>query len=274
METFAPVWLAGFAASLLATGVLAGLLAGLLGVGGGIVVVPVLFHLFTLINIDPAVKMHLAVGTSLAAIIPTSIISARSHYKRGGIDPDLLKSWGPAVMLGVLLGAVLGGLADGRVLTAIFGVIGLMVALHMVLRREGAALAPSLPARPLQWLIATIIGGFSTVMGIGGGTLSVPILSAFSYPIRRAVGTAAAIGMVIAIPGAIGFIISGWGRESLPPLSLGFVNLVGFALIVPASMLTAPLGAKLAHTINPNFLRKAFAFFLFLTGLRMLSSLF
>lgn len=268
-----PQFLALFAAILIGTGAVAGVLAGLLGVGGGIVIVPVLFNLFPFLGIDESVRMHLAVGTSLATIIPTSIMSARAHDRRGSLDRALLKSWGPAVFAGVVAGTVLGAGARGEVLTAVFAVVALAVAANMAFRREGMVVADSLPAGLKRHLMGLVVGGFSVVMGIGGGTLSVPILTAFSYPIRRAVGTAAALGFVIAVPGTIGFILAGLGVPDRPPGSLGYVNLIGFGLIVPATMLTAPLGARIAHAISPPLLRKAFALFLLLTSLRMFSSL-
>lgn len=264
-----PAFLAAFAAALLATGAVAGVLAGLLGVGGGIVIVPVLFNLFPLLGIDEAVRMHVAVGTSLATIIPTSIVSARAHYQRGSLDLDLLKSLAPGVVVGVALGSWLGARAGGATLTAIFAVVALLVAANMAFRKEGMVVAPALPGGVVRQAIAVVIGGFSVVMGIGGGTLSVPILSAFAVPIRRAIGTAAALGLVIGLPGALSFIAAGLGVPDRPPGSLGYANLIGFALIVPTTMLLAPVGARLAHTIPPALLRKAFALFLFLTALRM-----
>lgn len=269
-----PVFLAAFAAVLLGTGLAAGILAGLLGVGGGIVIVPVLFNLFPLLGIDEAVRMHLAVGTSLATIIPTSIMSMRAHHGRGAVDWDLLKSWALAIACGVVAGTVLGAWAKGSVLTAVFGTVAIVVSANMALRKEGMTVADHLPVGAARQAIAAGIGLFSVMMGIGGGTLTVPILSAFSYPIRRAVGTASAIGLIIAVPGTIGFIASGVGVSGLPPFSLGYANLIGFALIVPATMLAAPWGAKIAHTIKPDALRKAFALFLFLTALRMFWSLY
>ncbi|RFA28439.1 hypothetical protein CAI21_12740 [Alkalilimnicola ehrlichii] len=260
-------------AALLVTGAVAGVLAGLLGVGGGIVIVPVLYHLFTLLGIDESVKMHVAVGTSLATIVPTSIMAARSHAKRGGLDKELLYSLGPALLFGVLIGSLLSGYLRGTTLTAIFAVIALLVALNMAFKpskrfREG------LPGGPFKAAIGTVIGGFSTLMGIGGGTLTVPILNAFNYPIHRAVGTASAIGLLISIPGAIAFLLHGLQATGLPPGSLGYVNLLGFALIVPMTLAMAPYGARLAHAINADRLRQVFALFLFLTALRMFYGLF
>lgn len=266
-------WLAALVAGLFATGIFAGVLAGLLGVGGGIVIVPVLFHVFSLLGIDEAVRMHLAVGTSLATIIPTSIASARSHHRRGSVDIPLVRSWGPAILAGVVIGTVIAGLVRGSVLTAVFATIALAVAANMAFRREGWVVRETLPAGISKHAIGSGIGGISAMMGIGGGTLSVPILSACSYPIRKAVGTAALIGLIIAVPGAIGFIVAGLEIPNRPPGSLGYVNAIGFALIVPATILSAPWGAKIAHAINPVHLRRAFAVFLFLTSLRMFYSL-
>ncbi len=275
METFTadPQFLILFSGLLLLTGIIAGVLAGLLGVGGGIVIVPVLFNIFLFLGIDETIRMHLAVGTSLATIIPTSIMSARAHYKRGGIDVDLLKSWVPAIFLGVLAGTYFGGNARGEVLTIVFAVVALIVAANMAYRKEGMTIADALPGGIKRFLMGIGVGGFSVMMGIGGGTLTVPLLTAFNYPIRRAVGTASALGFVIGVPGAIGFILSGWNAANLPPASLGYANLIGFALIVPATMLMAPVGARIAHTINPRTLRLAFGFFLFVTSVRMFLSL-
>ncbi|MCJ8340536.1 MAG: sulfite exporter TauE/SafE family protein [Pseudomonadales bacterium] len=268
-----PLFFISFAIALLATGAIAGLLAGLLGVGGGIVIVPVLYLMLPLLGVDESVLMHVAVGTSLATIIPTSIMSARSHHKRGGVDFELLKSWGPIIFLGVVIGGYFGTTVKGEVLTLIFAVVAILVAANMALRKEGIVLADALPVGAIRHSLALVVGMFSVVMGIGGGTLSVPILTAFNYPIRRAVGTASAIGLIIALPGSATFILSGMGHPDLPPGSLGYANLFGFALIVPATMLMAPVGAKLAHSINPIHLRMAFAFFLLLTSLRMFYSI-
>jgi len=267
-----PLYFLTFVVVLLCTGAVAGLLAGLLGVGGGIVIVPVLFHLFPFLGIEEAVRMHLAVGTSLATIIPTAIMSARSHHKKGAIDFDLLKSWGPMIFIGVLVGGFLGSLAKGWVLTLIFACVALLVAANMALKKENLHLAESLPTGILRAILGFVIGGFSVVMGIGGGTLSVPLLTAFHYPIRRAVGTAAAIGFIIAVPGTVSFVLSGLGNPDLPPGSYGYLSLFGFFSIVPATMLIAPVGAKIAHSVNPSLLRKAFAVFLFVTSVRMFYS--
>jgi uncharacterized membrane protein YfcA len=250
-------------------GAFAGLIAGLLGVGGGIVIVPALYIVLTAVNIDELIRMHVAVGTSLAIIIPTSIISARSHYKRGSVDVPLLKQWGPPLLGGVVVGAFVASLVSGLVLSAIFATIAILVSANMLRGDKGWRAGEALPGQPARGAIAAFIGMISTMMGIGGGTLSVPILTAYSWPIRRAVGTAAAIGVIIAIPGATGFLISGLGADGRPPFTVGYINLIGVALIVPTTMLLAPYGAKLAHTMAPGRLQAAFAIFLGLTALRM-----
>jgi uncharacterized membrane protein YfcA len=263
-------WLLALAAALAGTGVLAGVMAGLLGVGGGIVIVPVLFHVFGVLGIDESVRMHMAVGTSLSTIIPTSIVSTRSHYRRGAVDIALLKAWALAIFAGVAVGTAIGGSVKGSVLTLVFAVVALAVAAHMAFRQEGHHFRDTLPTGAAKAAIGATIGCISAMMGIGGGTLTVPTLSACSYPIRRAVGTAAAIGLIISIPGTIGFTLAGLGVADRPPASFGYVSLIGFALLTPTTMLAAPWGAKLAHTIPPQALRWAFAVFLALTSARMI----
>lgn len=261
--------LAGLILALAGTGIVAGILAGLLGVGGGIVIVPVLFHLLTFFDVGDDIRIHIAVGTSLATIILTSISSAWSHHKKGAIDWNLLKRWGPAIFLGVIGGTWAAGISDATLLTAVFATLALIVAGNMAFRPAGMHLSKSLPGSPFKEMIGGFIGWFSAMMGIGGGTFTVPILTLFQYPIRKAVGTASAIGLIIAIPGTIGFLISGFNAPDLPVGNLGYVNILGFVVIVPMTILFAPLGAHIAHTINTERLKKLFAFFLFITSIRM-----
>ncbi|WP_181700028.1 sulfite exporter TauE/SafE family protein [Chthonobacter albigriseus] len=263
-----------YAASLLATGALAGFVAGLLGVGGGIVIVPVLFYVFTLLGLDEDVKMHVAVGTSLSTIIATSAMSVRAHYRKGAVDVAMLKRWFVATVAGVVLGTVLASHVKGPTLTAVFGTVALIVSFHMAFSRPTWRIADAPPKGIGEQAIAAMIGMVSAMMGIGGGTLSVPTLTLFNYPIHRAVGTAAAIGFIIGVPGTIGFVIGGLGEPDLPPFSLGYVSLVGLALILPTSMAMAPWGARAAHALPTRKLKLAFAAFLFVTGLRMLASVF
>lgn len=262
-------WLLGLALALLATGLAAGLLAGLLGVGGGIVIVPVLYHLFSLLGIDESVRMHVAVGTSLATIIPTSIMSSRAHRRRGSLDLALIRRLMPSVIVGVVAGSVASRYLSGAVLTAVFATIALAVALNMAFKRDGFAIGDGLPGTAGTAVLGGSIGGISTLMGIGGGTLSVPILNALRVPMHTAVGTGAMLGMVISVPGAVAFLLNGLDVPLRPPFSLGYVNLLGMALIVPATIATTGWGAALAHRIDAKRLRQVFAAFLALTALRM-----
>ena len=259
--------------ALLATGALAGFVAGLLGVGGGIVIVPVLFYVFTALGIDPEVKMHVAVGTSLATIIATSIMSVRTHWRKGAVDVAMLKRWGPGIVVGVVIGTLLAARVRGEVLTGVFASVALVVALHMAFSRPHWRIADRLPGRVGESLMATAIGCFSALMGIGGGTLSVPTLTLFGYPIHKAVGTAAAIGLLIGVPGTLGFVLGGLGAADLPPFSFGYVSLIGLALILPTSMTLAPYGARAAHALPVARLKLAFAAFLFITSIRMFASI-
>ncbi|WP_213548281.1 sulfite exporter TauE/SafE family protein [Vannielia litorea] len=271
-DTYSLGLLFALAVGLVATGAVAGVLAGLLGVGGGIVIVPVLFWLFDWLGVPDAVAMHVAVATSLATIIPTSISSARSHHKKGAIDAALLKSWAPVIFVGALIGGLLSKVIASSGLTLIFGVIALLVSINMALPKK-IVLADELPQGPIaRGLVPGFIGVFSALMGIGGGTLSVPTLTAFSFPVHRAVGTAAAFGLVIAVPAVIGFVWSGIGVPLRPPYSLGYVSIPAAVLIFSASVFTAPVGSNIAHRLNPARLKLAFAAFLFLSALKMLWS--
>ena len=274
MEILAdPATVALFIGALALGALVAGLLAGLLGVGGGIVIVPILYWILTALEVDPAIVMHIAVGTSLLTIIPTAISSSRSHNRRGNVDPELFRRWLPGVFVGAALGGISARFYEGAVLQAVFGVVALLVAVNMTLRK-GIVIGQTPPKSvAANAALGGIVGYISALMGIGGGTLSVPILSAFSVPILKAVGTASTFGLVISIPAVLGFIWAGWSVPGLPPLSLGYVNLAAAAIIIPITVLTAPLGARIASSINQRALRLCFAAFLGLTAVRMLLSL-
>lgn len=261
------------AAGLLVAGVFAGIIAGLLGVGGGIVIVPVLFHAFPMLGVDEAVRMHLAVGTSLATIIPTSLRSVASHNKHGAVDWVLLKEWAVPITIGVLAGSAAANYVSGGFLMLVFAVIALAVALNLAFGKEEWRLGDAMPGGGAKHAIGMSIGGLSTLMGIGGGTFGVTLMTLFNVPIHRAVATAAGLGVIISIPGTIGFISAGIGELGRPPLSLGYVNLIGFALIVPATVLTTPWGVALAHALPRQTLKRAFAAFLALTSIRMFMDL-
>ena len=266
--------LALLVAGLALTGIVGGLLAGLLGVGGGIVVVPVLYHVFSGIGIDEAVRMHLAVGTSLATIIPTSIRSARAHRDNNAVDMDLIKALGPPILAGVVAGSLIAGMVAGEALMAVFASVALLVSLNMAFGKESWRLGDHFPVGLGRMVIGGVIGLISVLMGIGGGTLGVTILTLYNTAIHRAVGTASGFGLIIAVPGTLAMMLNGWGEAGLPPFSLGYVNLIGFALIVPTTVLAAPWGARIAHAISRVALRRAFAVFLALTSLRMWLDLF
>ena len=257
------------AVTMLATGCVAGVLAGLFGIGGGIVIVPVLEAALGFLGVDAAIRMHVAVGTSLATIIPTSISSARAHHQRKSVDVEIVKRWAVFVLLGALLGAWIASLVHSRVLALVFATLALLVAAKMVLLPETRNLTAGVPRGPLVPVIPTAIGCFSSMMGIGGGTFSVMTLTLFNEPIHRAVGTAALFGLVISLPATIGFMVTGWGDPRLPAGNLGYVSLVGFALIAPATVLTAPLGARIAHGLSQKRLATLFGIFLLVVSLRL-----
>ncbi|SDW49792.1 sulfite exporter TauE/SafE family protein [Roseicitreum antarcticum] len=257
--------------ALAATGAVAGILSGLLGVGGGIVVVPVLFWVFAVLGYPADLGMQVAVGTSLVTVALTAFTAARSHHKRGSVDMKIVRRWAPWMALGALCGGTVAGLVKGDFLLVVFGSVALLVAWNMALPRT-RLLAESLPLRTgAQPLMAGGVGFVSSMMGIGSGTLGVPLLTAFSVPVHRAVGTAAALGLVIGVPGALAMVITGLGVDGRPQFSVGYINLIAVLLIMPLSILFAPLGTRLAHALEPVWIKRAFALFLCLTAIRMLS---
>jgi len=257
------------AIAMLATGCVAGVLAGLFGIGGGIVIVPVLEAVLGLLGVDPAIRMHVAVATSLATIIPTSISSARAHHRRGAVDVEVVKRWAVFVLVGALLGAWIAAQVHSRVLAGVFATLALLVAAKMVFLPESRNLTESVPRAPWVMVIPTAIGCFSSMMGTGGGTFSVMTLTLFNEPIHRAVGTAALFGLVISLPGTVGFILTGLDDPRLPPGSIGYVNLLGLAAIAPTTVLMAPLGARIAHAFSAKKLSVLFGVFLLIVSLRL-----
>jgi uncharacterized membrane protein YfcA len=259
--------------ALVATGVFAGLLAGLLGVGGGIVIVPVLFFLFQSFGVSADSAMLVATATSLATMIPTSLSSIRAHRQKNNVDVALLQRWSPFIVSGVLAGSWLVTRIDGKWLTLLFGVIALLSALNMLLRTGKAALFSQLPGTSAQRVMGSGIGFFSSMVGIGGGTISVPLLTLYNYPAHKAVGTASAIGLLIALPGALTLLVFGNTPNDAPVGTVGLVNLLGFGCIVPLTVLFAPIGAALAAKLDGAKLKKIFAIVLLCTGGRMLGQL-
>ncbi len=269
IEAMSLIELAPFAAGLVVTGLVAGILAGLLGVGGGIVIVPVLYHVFTLLGIDEAVRMHLAVGTSLGTIVLTSIRSVRAHAKKGAVDWPMLRSWAAPILVGVASGTLIAAWVSGDALTGVFATIALAVAANLAFGKESWRLGTELPGKPAQYSVAGVIGALSALMGIGGGTFAVSFMTLYGKNPREAVATSSGLGVLIAVPAVIGFVWAGWNDPLLPPFSLGYVNLLGMAMIVPATLVSTGWGAKLAHAIDARRLRQVFAVFLALTALRM-----
>jgi len=262
--------LVGLALGLLVTGAVAGVLAGLLGVGGGIVIVPVLILVAELFQVDASIAMLTVVGTSLATIIPTSISSARAHHKRGAIDLDILRGWVPAIFFGALAGGIASKFIGSAGLTLVFGLVALVVSINLALPKT-ITLSNSPPQTiGAQSFIALPIGFLSALMGIGGGTLSVPVMTMLSVPVHRAVATASVFGLAIAIPAVGGFLWAGVGVEARPPGSVGFINIPAAVMLFSMSVLTAPYGAKLAHVLPARSLKVVFAIFLFASATRML----
>lgn len=255
-------------ASYLLVGGIAGLLAGMLGVGGGLVIVPVLLYLFTLQGFDAGVVMHLAIGTSLATIVLTSLSSIRAHQQRGAVLWPVVGQLTPGIVIGAWLGAAVAHLLPSAALRTLFGLFELLVAAQMAL-----ALTPAphrqLPGRVATAGVGTLIGSVSAIVGIGGGTLTVPFLTWCNVAMRRAVATSAACGLPIALAGAIAFVVTGWRQPALPFASSGYLHWPALLGIAFTSMLFAPLGARLAHTLPVRTLKRFFALFLALVGLRM-----
>lgn len=218
--------------------------------------------------------MQVAVGTSLATIVFTSLSSGYGHYRRGAIDMDLLRLWAPSLLVGVIAGALLGGYVSGYILIAVFAIVAALVAIDMIFRRTKEGPEPKSFSKGVWAGLGTVTGALSAMMGIGGGTIGVPLLNFLGYDIRRAVGTSAAIGFVIGLPGAIVYALAGLGVEGLPPFSVGYVNLIAAAVIIPLSTSFAHVGVRLAHSIPRRTLRLAFGVFLLLTSLRMFTDLY
>lgn len=265
--------LAAVAALLAAAGAVTGVLAGLFGVGGGAITVPLLYEVFRIVGVDDAVRMPLAVGTSLAIIIPTSIQSARGHHARGAVDLALVRAWALPVLAGVILGAIIAARAAPAVFQAVFVLVAGTNAVKLFFGRESWRLGPAVPQGWGLRAWGFVTGLFSALMGIGGGAISNLILTLYGRPIREAVATSAAVGVLISIPGAIGYVWAGWGQGALPPGSLGFVSLLAFALIVPTTLLTTRIGVRLAHSLPRRRLEVLFAGFLTLVSLRFILSL-
>jgi len=256
-------------AAAFATGLVGGFISGLFGVGGGIVIVPVLDTALGSLGVDSTVRMQVAVATSLATIVPTSIASARAHHRRGAVDLELARRWAPALIVGAAAGSWLASGALAGVLPALFGTVAAIMAVKMLLPMETRVLAPAVPTGPLVQAIPLTIGTVSSMMGIGGGTLSVPALTLMNQPVHRAVGTANLFGLAIALPGTMGYLLA-QPDAPVPPGSIGLVSIPALLLIAPVSVLAAPWGARLAHRLDRRRLAAFFGAFLLVVAARMI----
>jgi uncharacterized membrane protein YfcA len=270
------------AIGLAVAGLATGLLAGLFGVGGGAIIVPVLYELFRILEVPDAIRMPLSVGTSLAIIIPTSIRSFLAHRAKGAVDMSILRQWAVPVVLGVLLGSFIARFAPPQVFKAVFVAVAGVSAVRLLFGRESWRLGAEVPTGLVMRGYGVLIGVLSTLMGIGGGQLSNLFMTFYGRPIHQAVATSSGLGVLISIPGALGYVYAGWPRAAefpevaaiQAPLALGFVSLIGFVLFAPTSILTAPLGAHLAHALSKRRLEVAFGLFLLTVCARFAWSLF
>lgn len=258
------LWLAG-------AGVFAGLAAGLFGIGGGAVIVPVLYFLLGGIGFDETAQ-HVAVATSLATIIATSSRSVMAHHRHGAVDWHVLKTWSPWIVLGALIGMVLAGFMSGRALTALFGGVALLIALQFFFGRPDWRLADDLVTGLPRAGLGGAMGTLSALMGIGGGTFGVSLMTMSGRAMHQAIGTAAGFGVAIGVPGAVAAIFTGWGKSGLPPGSLGYVNVPAFVMISVLTVAMAPIGAALAHRLDGAVLKKAFGVLLAIVAVRMIYS--
>jgi uncharacterized protein len=262
------------AVSLIAAGAVTGLLAGLFGVGGGAVIVPVLYEVFRVIGVPEEVRMPLVVGTSLAVIIPTSIRSYRAHLAKGLVDTSIIKIWAVPVVLGVLGGSLIARYASPDVFKAVFVAVAFASAMRLLFASDRWKLGDDMPGPFLMRIYGLVIGVLSALMGIGGGQLSSLFMTFYGRPIHQAVATSSGLGVLISIPGALGYIYAGWPKmDILPPLSLGYVSFIGFLLFIPTSIWTAPIGARLAHRLSKRRLEVAFGIFLLVVCARFFWSL-
>jgi uncharacterized membrane protein YfcA len=265
--------IAGFALAIAASGATSGLLAGLFGIGGGAVIVPVLFQLFGVFGVDDSVSMHLAVGSSLLIIIPTAVRSLRAHKARGVVDTALLHSLRIAVPFGAVLAAIAASFISGEGLRLIFAIFALLFGIRLLFNRDSWRLGTKLPGNPWRAAIGIGIGFFSTLMGIGGGIMNSTFMTLYGRPLHQAVATSSGIGLLIAVPGAIGYLWAGWGNPALPVGSTGFVNWIAVGLVIPIALVVTPYGVGLAHRLSRRTLELGFGLFCLLVSARFFASL-
>jgi uncharacterized membrane protein YfcA len=266
--------LALLALAIVLGGVLTGLLAGLFGVGGGAIIVPILYEIFRILGVSEDIRVQLCVGTSLAIIIPTSIRSYLAHRARGTLPAGVLKTWMMPIAAGVIIGGVIAAVAPAAVFKSFFAVMAFLLGVKFLFAQDRWLIAKTLPGRAMMWVYGLFIGFYSAMMGVGGGAVSTLILSLYGQPIHAAVGISAGVGVIISLVGTVGFIIAGLPYQALmPPLSIGYVSLLGVALMAPVSALVAPYGARIAHALSRRKLELAFGIFLWIVAFRFIVSL-
>jgi len=259
--------------ALIGGGLLTGLLSGLFGVGGGGIMVPVLYELFNALDVPVEIRMHMAVGTTFAIIIPTGIRSGLAHYRRGSLDPKLLRTLGPAVVFGVVLGLIVARYSGDTGMKGVWVLSASLIALYSFFGDKSWRLGADMPGVLVEVPVGIIVGFLATLMGVGGAAFLVPFITLYSRPIHQAVGTSAGIGSLIAIPAMLGYIWAGLGATGLPPGSVGYVSLLGAALMMPASVLAAPFGVRMAHGLTRRQLELGFGVFISLVALRFIVAL-
>ncbi|MQQ06841.1 TSUP family transporter [Epibacterium sp. SM1979] len=257
-------------ALLIAIGGIGGVLAGLLGVGGGIVLVPGFFYMFQTLGYGSDQLMQICLATSLATIIVTSVRSVLSHNKKGAVEWQVLRGWAPGIVVGAVLGVLVAASLRSTTLQLLFGVLALIIGLYMALGRNHWRLADQMPGPLGRSVMSPVMGFLSVLMGIGGGSFGVPLMSLHNVPIHRAVATAAGFGVLIALPSATGFLFVDIASEHRPPMTIGAINLPAFGIVIAMTLLTAPLGVRLAHALDPKPLKRVFAVFLILVAINML----
>jgi len=271
--TFTGTEIGVFALAIAGSGVVSGLLAGLFGIGGGAVIVPVFYQALGMLGVDEAVRMHVAVGSSLAIIVPTSWRSYTAHKARGAVDMDVLRSFAISVPAGVVLASLIAALISSEGLRIVFAVFALLVGLRMLFNRDSWRLGATLPGNPWRSGVGLLIGFFSTLMGIGGGVLNNTFMTLYGRPMHQAVATSSGVGVLIAIPGTIGYIWAGWGNPLLPPGSTGYVNWIAVALVIPIALVVTPYGVHLAHWMKKRHLEIGFGLFCLFVSARFFVSL-
>ena len=261
------LWIAG-------AGILVGILAGLFGIGGGAIIVPVLYEVFRVLEVPETVRMQLCIGTSLAIIVPTTVRSYIEHKKKGAAITEVVRLWALPAIVGVAIGSVTAAFAPAPVFKIAFVIFTAFIGTKMLFVQDRWNLGTGLPGRGPLTIYGFITGLFSSLVGVSGGAISNAVLTLYGQPMQRAVATSAGVGVPITIAGTIGYILAGWRHVAeLPPLSIGFVSLIGFVMMAPVSSYTATYGVRLAHWLPKRKLEIAFGIFVYLVGLRLLLTL-